>query len=35
MGVRVVNLKKGDTVAGVATIAALDLERAGIEEKST
>ncbi|HSR47354.1 MAG TPA: DNA gyrase subunit A [Anaerolineales bacterium] len=31
MGVRVVNLKKGDTVAGVATIAAKDLEQAGVE----
>ena len=34
MGVRIVNLKKGDTVAGVATIAALDMVRAGIEEKA-
>jgi DNA gyrase subunit A len=34
MGVHVVNLKKGDTVAGVATIGALDMERAGIEEKA-
>ena len=31
MGVRVVNLKKGDTVAGVATIAAKDLEQVGVE----
>jgi DNA gyrase subunit A len=32
MGVHVVNLKKGDTVAGVATISALDLDRADSEK---
>ncbi len=32
MGVRVMNLKKGDTVASVARIAAKDLEAAGVKD---
>lgn len=31
MGVRVINLKKGETVASVARIAAKDLEKAGVK----
>ena len=32
MGVRVMNLKKGDNVASVARIAAKDLEAAGVKD---
>jgi hypothetical protein len=32
MGVRVVNLKKGETVGAVAIISAKELKQAGVEE---